>query len=322
MKASIIVPSYRRFTPLLNTLEDLQKQNYSDFEIVVVDQNPTWPEELQSRLETIQKDPRIFWISQEEPEVVIARNKAVEKAQGDILIFIDDDVEIRDESFIHKHLINFNDPTIHVVAGRECSQESAFEASINEPKSEIKKISNLSPLQQTLWFDRNSNEPMEVCTFSTCNGSIRKSAFLAVGGFDENFRGNSYGDDYDLILRLNKLGYKSIYDPKPWLVHLRVPMGGLRMSDLKNKVNHVVTYTGFWLFLLRHGTSNMYWHLLFNHVLRKTIFLRINLTRPWRQLFVIPGVILGFFRAYRLLLKGPRSRLMNKYDQNLTIETN
>lgn len=322
MKVSIIIPSYRRFAPLLNTLEDLKKQAYQDFEIIVVDQNPAWPEELKAQLEEIQQDSRILWITQEKPEVVIARNNAVEKSQGEILIFIDDDVEIRDSSFIHKHVINFDDPEIHVVAGRECSQKSAFEASENEPESEIKKITHLSPLQQTLWFDRNSNHSMEVCTFSTCNGSIRKSTFLAVGGFDENFRGNSYGDDYDLILRLHKLGYKSIYDPKPWLIHLRVPMGGLRMSDLKNKVNHVVTYTGFWLFLLRHGTSNMYWHLLFNHVLRKTAFLRINLTRPWRQLFVIPGVILGFFRAYSLLLKGPTSRLMTKHDPNLTVKPN
>jgi GT2 family glycosyltransferase len=128
-----------------------------------------------------------------------------------------------------------------------------------------------------------------------------------VGGFDENFRGNSYGDDYDLILRLHKLGYQSVYDPTVWLTHLRVPMGGLRMSDLSNQVNYSKTSTGFWLFLLRHGTPDMFWHLLYYHILRKTILLRVNLQRPWRQSMVIPGVILGFFQALILLKKGPQS---------------
>jgi GT2 family glycosyltransferase len=322
MKVSIIIPSYRRFSPLLNTLEDLKKQAYQDFEIIVVDQNPEWPEELKTQLKEIQQDSRILWITQEKPEVVIARNTAVAHSQGEILIFIDDDVEISDPKFIHKHVLNFEDPEIHVVAGRECSKASASDPS-SENESSIQQLKNISPLQQTLWFNRNSDHRMEICTFSTCNGSIRKSTFLAVGGFDENFRGNSYGDDYDLILRLHKLGYRSVYDPKPFLVHLRVPMGGLRMSDVKNQVNHLITSTGFWLFLFRHGTPTMYWHILFNHVLRKTIFLRVNLSRPWRQFFVIPGVTFGFFRAYALLLKGPTSRLSSSYvNPNVKINTN
>jgi hypothetical protein len=41
--------------------------------------------------------------------------------------------------------------------------------------------------------------------------------------------------------------------------------------------------------------------------LRKTIFLKVNLQRPWRQLYVIPGVVAAFFRALLLLRKGLRS---------------
>ncbi len=313
MKISVIIPSYRRFLPLINTIQDLQQQKYNNFEIIVVDQNQDWPQEYEKSLSIICQDKRIIWLSLDKPDVVVARNMAVQKSQGEILLFIDDDVKIADHQFISNHAENFSDPHIHIVAGRECNPEYIYEEIVDrnfEDSAYLQKVKTFSPLQQALWFNRNSQESTEVCTFSTCNGAIRKSVFLAVGGFDENFSGNSYGDDYDLILRLHQLGYKSIYDPRPWLIHLRVPMGGLRMSDFKNKVNYINTATGFWLFLLRHGTFGMYWHLLYNHVLRKTIFLKVNLQRPWRQLYVIPGVIGAFFRAWFLLSKRTKSKLL------------
>lgn len=310
MKASVIIPSYRRFQPLINTIKDLQQQDCDDFEIIVVDQNSSWPGDFQASLTEIRQDPRISWLSQERPEVVIARNTAVQRARGEVIIFVDDDVEIPDRSFVSKHIANYSDPSVHVVIGRECQKGSKVDllSNKNQPDSPNPEyLKRLSPLQQVLWFDRNSDHRTLVCTFSTCNGSIRKETFLVIGGFDENFRGNSYGDDYDLILRLHKLGYQSVYDPTVWLTHLRVPMGGLRMSDLGNQVNYSKTSTGFWLFLLRHGTPDMFWHLFYNHILRKTVLLRLNLQRPWRQAIVIPGVILGFFQAFILLNKGPQS---------------
>lgn len=309
MKISVIIPSYRRFLPLINTIQDVKKQDYDDFEIIVVDQNPVWPEEYQSALTEIRQDARVIWLTLDKPEVVIARNMAAQCAKGDILLFIDDDVKIPDNLFLTKHAANFQDESIDVVSGRECTPQfipDTTNTSLKNP-SDYKEVKNLSPLQQTLWFDRNSEYRAKVCTFSTCNGAIRKSVFLEVGGFDENFRGNSYGDDYDLILRLHQLGRHSVYDTNAWLIHLRVPMGGLRMSDLKNQVNYITTATGFWLFLLRHGNPTMYWHLFFHHVLRKTVLLKVNLQRPWRQLFVIPGLILAFFRAAWLLRRGCNS---------------
>ncbi|MBD2081308.1 glycosyltransferase [Leptolyngbya sp. FACHB-17] len=311
MKASVIIPSYRRFQPLINTVRAVQKQEYPEFEIIVVDQNPVWAESYQTDLAEIRKDPRVLWLTQEKPEVVTARNTAVKYTTGDILIFIDDDVEIPERDFIARHIANFSDPSIHVVIGRECRLEALPDPTANTQadSEKLESLKQLSPLRQALWFDRNSEIRTSICTFSTCNGSIRKETFLAVNGFDENFRGNSYGDDYDLILRLHQQGYHSVYDPNTWLIHLKVPMGGLRMSDPKNQVSYSRTSTGFWLFLLRHSTPDMFGHLLYNHVLRKTILMKSNLQRPWRQVTVIPGVIAGLIQAWMLLKKGPQSCL-------------
>ena len=63
---------------------------------------------------------------------------------------------------------------------------------------------------------------------------FRRSEFLRVPGFDENFTANSYGDDYDLAIRLAEQGGKTVYDPMAALTHLQVPAGGLRLKDASN----------------------------------------------------------------------------------------
>jgi GT2 family glycosyltransferase len=152
-------------------------------------------------------------------------------------------------------------------------------------------------VQQALWFNRNGDRAQWICTFCTCNGSIRRSAFEAVGGLDESFAGHSYGYDYDMALRLHSAGFRFVYDPAAWLIHRRIPAGGLRMSDQKTRVNHVRTAQGLWTFVLRHGHRGMYRHLVLHHVLRKTVLLKRNLTRPWRQPAVAAGVLIGLLRA-------------------------
>src|SRR5262249_5116455 len=93
---SIIIPTYRRFVPLLDTVEMVLAQQQVDFEVLVVDQNPVWPEDLIDRKKRLATDGRMKWLIRDRPAVVAARHDAVEAAVGDIFVFIDDDVKILD----------------------------------------------------------------------------------------------------------------------------------------------------------------------------------------------------------------------------------
>src|SRR5262249_40363129 len=138
--------------------------------------------------------------------------------------------------------------------------------------------------------------------------SVRRDAFLAVGGFDENFSGNSYGDDYDFAVRLHDAGFRTLFDPAARLVHLRAPLGGLRLSDGGNSFNETDRAISSWIFLLRYATARSWRFLLYHHLLRKTVLLRRNMIRPWRQIPVWAGLIRAFFEARRRVRCGPRSR--------------
>lgn len=307
---SIVIPTFRRFEPLIQTVEDLLKQDYPGFEIIVADQNPSWPVELRQSVEKLNSESRVCWISLDSPGVVVARNRAVASAKGNVLLFVDDDVLIPDRNFLMNHARNFEDQRIAAVVGRE--------RRLKDPMPEVNgrqtgrrdylpAPERLSPLQQALWFDRNGNNPQRVCTFCTCNSSVRRSAFLAIGGFDELFTGNSYGDDYDFGLRLHEKGFQIVFDPSCWLIHRRVPMGGLRLTDRANRVDTVATARGLWLFLLRHGHRGMYHHLLFHHVLRKTLLIKQNIFRVWHQVTTAVKVGMALPLAYRSLRRGPKS---------------
>lgn len=104
LSLSVIIPTYRRFGPLLETLEDLAAQSWdtqtiSSVEIIIADQNPEWPEEFQEQKSTFTTQDNICWMTLETPGVVNARNSAVEKSTGEILLFLDDDVRILNQRF-------------------------------------------------------------------------------------------------------------------------------------------------------------------------------------------------------------------------------
>ena len=142
--------------------------------------------------------------------------------------------------------------------------------------------------------------------------SSRKSVFLEIGGFDESFTGNSYGDDYDLALRLNRQNKHIVFDPSAWLIHLRSPSGGLRISDLNNPFTHKEKYISRCLFFLKYNKG--YRYLLFKQVLRTTIFTKINLKSPLRFLAALYGFLQAFVYAYRMNKAGVRSRFLNDAD--------
>jgi hypothetical protein len=224
----------------------------------------------------------------------------VAAARGEILWFVDDDVEILSRDTLGQHAGNYDDPSIAAVVGRERPMGAVgrpadkAQATVRE---ELPPPAGWSSLQQAIWFDRDSDRRHRVCAFSTCNGSVRRSAFLAVDGFDERFAGNSYGDDADLALRLHARKFGIVYDPDAWLVHVRAPFGGLRLTDRANTQDLVATAQGLWLFVLRHGHRGMFGRLVVGHVLRKTVLLRRNLVRPWRQPQVILATARGLWRA-------------------------
>lgn len=87
---SIIVPVYKSEKTLHSCVESLQNQTEPNLEIVLVDDGS--PDNCPFICDELaKKDPRIKAVHKENGGVSSARNKGIEKAQGEFLLFVDSD---------------------------------------------------------------------------------------------------------------------------------------------------------------------------------------------------------------------------------------
>ncbi|GFN23664.1 hypothetical protein TAMC210_19810 [Thermanaeromonas sp. C210] len=92
------------------------------------------------------------------------------------------------------------------------------------PLSSIKNILGITSSKHLLkaltwpWF-RWDRKPREVGYIDGAVMAIRREAFEAVGGFDEDFF--FYGEDVDFCMRLRKAGWKVVFLPEAKVIHVR-----------------------------------------------------------------------------------------------------
>lgn len=117
-KVSIVIPSYGRGRALVRLVRQLATDRYRDKEIIVVLDmpDPSVIEELENC-----NSCRVI-VNTSRKGKVNALNTALKHASGELLIFMDDDVEIEDEEFVEKVIRNMADCDIgdikKVIKGR------------------------------------------------------------------------------------------------------------------------------------------------------------------------------------------------------------
>ena len=111
MLISVIVPTRNRHEKLKRTIECLRNQTLDakDYEIIVVDDGSAKPVELNH------KDIKVLRL--EGVERSIARNTGAENANGELLVFVDDDMEVF-ETFLAEHLKAFREYADALLVGR------------------------------------------------------------------------------------------------------------------------------------------------------------------------------------------------------------
>ena len=91
---TVITPTYKRHQYLKSAIESVLAQTFSDFEYIIVDDNPADSEErkLTENVTRSFSDPRIHYIQNEKNMGgAAARNVGIFQAKGDYIAFLDDD---------------------------------------------------------------------------------------------------------------------------------------------------------------------------------------------------------------------------------------
>lgn len=222
-KVSIIMTVYKNTIALKLILDALLNQTYKKFEVIIAEDEENIEVKILLK-EYLQLD--ILHLSQVDNGVQknIIQNKALAKASGDYLIFIDGDC-VPYSTFIQSHVSLAQKKT--VLSGRRVNLNSDFSdnlrngtlLSINLEKNYFKYFSLMKDktvkYEQGIYFNPKGyiykklikNLKRNVSILG-CNFSCYKEDFIAINGFDESYVGTAIGDDTDLDWRFRASGCK------------------------------------------------------------------------------------------------------------------
>ena len=264
---TIAIPTYNRQQIVVETIERLLPFGVP---IVVVDQTPS-PHEPLAALP-------IRLIRLPEPSIPHAMNIAIEAAQSDVVLFLDDDV-VPSARLLDAHAEAYRDPGVWAVVGQ-----------VLQPGEEPER---LAPPTDDLQMHFNGVEGRFVSNVIACNLSVRRERFMEIGGFDENYIGVAYRFETDFAMRVVNAGGKVWFEPRASVRHLKLPSGGVRSYGDHRTTPSPMHSVGDYYFGMHHRPP--LWRYALRR-LRTNVVTRFHATHPW----TIPSKLVGEFRGLLL----------------------
>lgn len=216
---TVIVPTRNHVRLLRECLAGLSKTKYlSQIEILVIDNGS----DDKATLDYLdQLDPSFARILRYDQPFNFAalNNSAVAEASGELICFLNNDIEINDPDWLS---------TLAIQAIRD--EVGAVGAQLLYPDGRIQHAGVVLGIgggaanahrfvdpDDEGYFHRHSL-PQFVSAVTAACLVVKRERFLEVGGFDaENFAVSF--NDVDLCMKLNERGWQSLYEPRAVLVH-------------------------------------------------------------------------------------------------------
>ncbi|MEL1255297.1 glycosyltransferase family 2 protein [Flavobacterium sp. DGU38] len=183
---SIIIPLYNKENFIENTLKSVLNQNFTDFEVIIVNDGST----DSSEEKVLQfNDSRVHYYRQKNDGVSAARNYGIEKAKSDYIAFIDAD-DYWYPGFLGEMFKNI----------KTCPELKVFSAAIEIETSKsvipahysIKKTGDFEVVN----YFKGSSKRTVLCSSSAI---FHKTVFEHSGSFDTKIKS---GEDTDLWIRI------------------------------------------------------------------------------------------------------------------------
>ncbi len=261
MFLSVIIPTRNRALFLKDALDSILKQTLStgEFEILVVDNGST-DATAEVVKEFMAKSNQISYYFASEPGLHVGRHLGANEAEGEILVFVDDDI-IATPGWLEAIKNAFNDPLVALVGGKIIPKwEGDVPDWINLFKSETEygwTIGYLSLLD----FGDETKEILSIFVYG-CNFSIRKSVLYECGGFHPDsmpqelirYRGDG---ETALSLAIMEKGYKAIYEPKATVYH-RIPPERLTVDYFCRRAFNQGVSDSYTEIRRKHGLDNVF----------------------------------------------------------------
>jgi GT2 family glycosyltransferase len=215
---SIIIPTRNQASLLETCVEGVRSTAYSDFELIVVDNGSHEPatlrylEKLGTQGVKILEMPGPFNFS-------ALNNAAVRHARGELLCFLNNDVEMIDLDWLSLLVRQAIRPEIGAVGGRLLYPDGTVQHAgvVTGVGGGAAHAHRFQGAAETGYF-RRDRLPQLVSAVTAACLVVTKDKFMAVGGFNEEDFPVAF-NDVDLCLKLNGRGWQAFYEPRAVLVH-------------------------------------------------------------------------------------------------------
>ncbi|MFB6089218.1 MAG: glycosyltransferase family 2 protein [Candidatus Aenigmatarchaeota archaeon] len=204
VKTSVVVPVYNAQDEIGRTIDALLDQDFNDsYEIIPVNDGSS--DGTREILEEYSEEhSKVKPVNQKNQGPAAARNHGAREAKGEYILFTDSDC-VPVKSWISEMTSSLEKNGVVGVQGRyECLNDDSTLARFVQYEVEER-------------YERMEEEE-SIDFIGSYSAGYDREVFLEVSGFDEDFRKAS-GEDPELSYRLDKEGYRMIYNPNAIVKH-------------------------------------------------------------------------------------------------------
>ncbi len=215
---SIIIPVYNTQDYVLNALESVRKQTYSNYEAIIINDGST--DDSPNRIKKyIEDKPKFHYYSQKNGGVSNARNKGLKEAHGEYICFLDSD-DILSPYFLEYMFKAIKEYNVQTAGCNCCSNKDDFQ----ENQEYIAKVIDYEEMIKAYLLDE------KICKEQVCakmfhhslfenlqfeEGRIHEDTFIQYHLLEKT---NGYVfvdfDGYNVIKRDNSITREAIYSIK------------------------------------------------------------------------------------------------------------
>ncbi len=187
VKFSVLIPTLNEEKYIGHLLDSLKAQSFTDFEVIIVDAHSD--DKTVSLIKNYQTSLNLHVVNSSQRNISYQRNLAAKKAAADHLIFFDADVVV-DKNFLGN------------------IDRALIDHHFSIASSWLNPLSDR--LADRVIFGLFNHVYLETAKYFTPGGTgaflyVHKDVLCRVGGFDLT---TNFGEDFDLIKRVHRLGYK------------------------------------------------------------------------------------------------------------------
>jgi glycosyltransferase involved in cell wall biosynthesis len=254
--ASIVVGSYNRLDSLCELLERFLAQDFTDFEVIVIEQSTRATDIQRQRLRQVARDPRIRVIHRPPLGGAGARNEGCRLARADIIVAFDDDDLPASNSWLRTMLRNFDDPKCLAVSGRHIVEGGASPPYANMERAR-RRVLSYSPLMWQRCYPKSDRRSEKIQNLMGGNSAFRRSVLERCGLWDTFARCENENSFCFRLRKKMQPGEYLVFDPEATMIRRLGIAGGM------GKRETTVFEFGWYMFEYFHKVIGYYHPLRF-----------------------------------------------------------